>query len=88
LVLAVLSLNAQLERENILQRQTEGIAAAKAKGVVFGRVPVVVPCNFNDICWQWRNKLISVKQAAKMCGFSVRTLYNLTKEWRKKEGKL
>ena len=82
LVLSVLSLNAQMERENILQRQAEGIAAAKAKGVAFGRKAVDVPDNFTDIYHQWRNKELSGEQAAKLCGFSVKTLYNLTAKWR------
>ena len=82
LVLAVLSLNAQMERENTLQRQAEGIAAAKAKGVAFGRKNVDVPDNFQEIYWQWRNRELTNGEAAKLCGFSIRTLYTLTAEWR------
>lgn len=83
LVLQVMSFSAQLERENILQRQAEGISAAKAKGVKFGRKAVEVPENFEDIYIRWRNKELSNEQAAEACGFSVRTLYNLTENWRK-----
>ena len=82
LVLAVLSLNAQMERENTLQRQAEGIAVAKAKGVVFGRKPVDIPDDFADIYARWRHKELTNEQAAKLCGFSIRTLYTLTQEWR------
>ncbi|MCL2697578.1 MAG: recombinase family protein [Oscillospiraceae bacterium] len=85
LVLAVLSLNAQMERDNILQRQAEGIAAAKAKGVVFGRKAVEMPTDFIGIYRRWRDKELSNEQAAGLCGFSVRTLYNLTAEWRARE---
>jgi DNA invertase Pin-like site-specific DNA recombinase len=85
LVLSVLSFSAQKEREKILQRQAEGIAAAKAKGVVFGRKSKVTPYNFEDIYRQWRNKELSDKQAAKLCGFSPRTLYDRTAEWRKRD---
>ncbi|MDR1704186.1 MAG: recombinase family protein [Clostridiales bacterium] len=83
LVLQVLSFSAQLERENILQRQAEGIAAAKARGVAFGRKAIVVPDNFQDIFLTWRSGKITGKEAASRCGFSVKTLYNLTTEWRK-----
>jgi len=86
LVLQVLSFAAQLERENILQRQAEGIAVAKANGVVFGRSPVTVPSNFDEICREWRNGGLTAKQAASLCGFSRKTLYNLTVEMRKVEG--
>lgn len=85
LVLAVLSLNAQMERENTLQRQAEGIAAAKVKGVVFGRRTVTLPDNFNEIYNRWRCKELSNEQAAELCGFSIRTLYTLTKDWRTME---
>ncbi len=82
LVLQVLSFTAQMERENTLQRQAEGIAVAKAKGVVFGRKQLNVPDNFETIFTRWRDKELTNEEAAKLCGFSVRTLYNKTTEWR------
>ena len=86
LVLQVLCLFAQMERETMLQRQAEGIAAAKAKGVVFGRKNVEIPDDFADIFVRWRHKELSNEQAAELCGFSIRTLYTLTQEWRAGEG--
>ena len=86
LVLQVLSFAAQLERENILQRQAEGIAAAKAKGVQFGRKLVDIPEDFATIYARWREKELSNEQAAELCGFSVRTLYDKTSEWRERDG--
>jgi DNA invertase Pin-like site-specific DNA recombinase len=80
--LSVLSFSAQQEREVILQRQAEGIAAAKAKGVRFGRKNVEVPDDFNEIYRRWRDMELTGKQAANLCGFSVKTLYNLTAKWR------
>ncbi len=56
LVLQILSFVAQNERENIRKRQAEGIAAAKAKGVKFGRPPRLVPDNFYTIRKDWRDK--------------------------------
>jgi DNA invertase Pin-like site-specific DNA recombinase len=82
IVLSFLSFFAQKEREKTLQRQAEGIAAAKAKGVVFGRKAVDIPNDFEEIYRQWRDKALSNEAAAKLCGFSVRTLYSLTAEWR------
>ena len=86
LILAILSMIAQMERENTLQRQAEGIAVAKAKGVVFGRKAVDIPEDFYDIFLRWRDKELSKEQAAELCGFSIRTLYTLTAEWRGMEG--
>ena len=85
LVLQVLSFSAQLEREYILQRQAEGIVIAKSKGVVFGRKTVTIPEDFRTIYARWRNKELNNEQAAALCGFSVRTLYTLTDEWRKRD---
>jgi len=85
LVLQVLSFSAQLERDTLLQRQAEGIAAAKARGVKFGRSTVALPDNFADIYARWRGGAINYKQAAALCGFSERTLYNVTEEQRARE---
>ena len=54
-VLQVLSFVAENERQNIRQRQAEGIAAAKAKGVRFGRPQDPLPENFDEIFLQWKN---------------------------------
>ncbi len=56
IVLALLSYVAENERVNIRQRQAEGIAAAKARGVKFGRPQVPLPENFDEVCKQWREK--------------------------------
>ena len=68
IVLQVLSFVAENERINIRQRQAEGIAAAKARGVRFGRPPVPLPNNFHDVYQRWRAKKINVNQAAVECG--------------------
>ena len=86
LVLQVLSFSAQIEREHILQRQAEGIAAAKDKGVAFGRKTVTLPKDFAEIYRRWRAGEIRKEEAAKLCGFSVRTMYAKTAEWRGKKG--
>ena len=75
LVLQILSFVAQSERENIHKRQAEGIAAAKAKGVKFGRPPTPLPDNFHEIHRAWRGKKITLRQAAKACGMPEGTFY-------------
>ena len=79
LVLALLSYVAENERENIRQRQAEGIAAAKARGVHFGRRPNPLPDNFYDVCQRWRMKKISVTEAAKECGMAQTTFFERAK---------
>ena len=75
IVLQVLSFAAENERDNIRQRQAEGIAAAKARGVRFGRPPRPVPDNFHQVQMDWRNKKITLKQAASACAMPVTTFY-------------
>ena len=76
LVLQILSFVAQSERENIRKRQAEGIAAAKAKGVKFGRPPIPLPDNFYLVHKAWRAKKLTLKQAAAACGMPVGTFYS------------
>ena len=75
IVLQVLSFVAENERTNIRQRQAEGIAAAKAKGVKFGRPPLPLPDNFYEVHKAWRSKKITLKQAAEACNMPVGTFY-------------
>lgn len=73
IVLALLSYVAENERMNIKQRQAEGIAAAKARGVKFGRPPLPLPNNFNQVHKDWRAGKMNASQAAKECGMSQTT---------------
>ena len=75
IVLQVLSFVAENERTNIRQRQAEGIAAAKAKGVKFGRQALPYPENFGSIHRDWRKKKITLRQAAEACAMPVGTFY-------------
>jgi len=70
IVLQLLSYVAQTEREFIRQRQAEGIAAAKAKGVKFGRRPMKRPRNFEEIYQIWSKGEISARKAASQLGIS------------------
>ena len=76
IVLQVLSFVAENERTNIRQRQAEGIAAAKARGVRFGRPPLPLPDNFQDIRAAWLGKELTLRQAAAECGMSAGTFYS------------
>lgn len=73
LVLQILSYVAQTERENIKQRQMEGIAAAKMRGVRFGRPRKNVPVSFYSIKSEWENKKVSSREAARRLGVSQDT---------------
>ena len=73
LVLQILSYVAQTERENIRQRQREGIAAAKQKGVRFGRPKKPIPSTFPQYKAQWETGRISSREAARQLSVSQDT---------------
>lgn len=73
IVLQLLSYVAQSERENIRQRQAEGIAAAKANGVRFGRKQMDMPAGFSSLAEEWGGGQVSARQAASRLGISHHT---------------
>ena len=79
LVLQILSFVAENERENIHQRQAEGIAAAKLRGVRFGRPPRPLPDNFQAVRQAWKQKELTLHQAAQACGMPDTTFYDTVK---------
>lgn len=82
LVLQILSFVAQSERENIKQRQAEGIAAAKKRGVRFGRPEVAMPEDFAQIVTQWEQRVITTQDALERCGISRATFYRRMREFK------
>lgn len=82
LVLQILSFVAQSERENIRKRQAEGIAAAKAKGVKFGRPEKEVPDDFGKIVRSWEQKKLPFEEVLMKCGMSEATFYRRLREYR------
>ena len=80
IVLQLLSYVAQTEREFIRKRQAEGIAAAKARGVRFGRPPMPRPEKFSLLRQQWARGEISARQAAKQLKIAHRTFLLWAKE--------
>lgn len=70
IVLQILSFVAETERENIKQRQAEGIKLAKARGVHMGRPALILPATFNSIVNQFKNGDITLTKAAKIASMA------------------
>ena len=79
IVLQVLSFVAQNERENIRQRQAEGIRIAKEKGIHMGRPPYKLPKNFNDVVSLYLNKELSNQEACKKLNMRKSTFFKYVK---------
>ena len=82
LVLQILSFVAQSERENIKKRQAEGIAAAKAKGVKYGRPEKSLPDDFPRLIQEWEKNKLSFFELLKRCNMSEATFYRRLREYR------
>ena len=81
-VLQLLSFVAENERNNIRQRQAEGIAAAKARGIRFGKPKIPMPDNFQELYQQWEMDYISTEDFAALCHVGRSTLYKRIREYR------
>ena len=86
IVLQVLSFVAENERANIRQRQAEGIAAAKARGVKFGRPKKQLPVDFDKIVREWKEKRLSLAEVLQRCGMSEATFYRRLREYKLGKG--
>ena len=80
LVLQILSFVAQNERENIRKRQAQGIAAAKKRGIKFGRPEINIPKDFESIISLKNNREIKTTEALMLCNMSRSTFYRKLKE--------
>ncbi len=80
IVLQVLSFAAENERSNIKQRQAEGIAAAKARGVRFGRPKKKEPQNFEAMVSLWENKKMTLSEILESCDMSKSTFFRRRRE--------
>lgn len=85
IVLQLLSYVAQVEREFIRQRQAEGIAAARARGVRFGRRPMEKPADYPERYAEWKRGAISGREAARRLGISCTTFQNWVKGEKQEE---
>lgn len=73
LVLQILCYIAQTEREFMRQRQAEGIAAARVRGIKLGRPPMERPAILNEVCKAWESREISAREAGRRLGISYKT---------------
>lgn len=80
IVLQILSFVAESERDNIRKRQAQGISAAKAKGVRFGRPEAEIPENFVLLVKRWRNKRMTLEELLQVCNISKSTFYRRLRE--------
>lgn len=87
IVLQVLSFVAENERNNIRQRQEEGIAAARARGVHLGRPVKEAPADFDRIVKAWEKKEITMAEAMQMTSMSETTFYRRRREMELSRGK-
>jgi DNA invertase Pin-like site-specific DNA recombinase len=87
LVLQILSFVAENERDNIKKRQAEGIAAAKAKGVKFGRPAVPLPENFSEAVKLWEKGKLPFADVLERTGLKEATFYRRLREYRYSKGK-
>ena len=76
----MLSYVAQTEREFIRQRQAEGIAAAKARGVRFGRTPLPQPPEYSQVYRQWKDAGLSARKAGELLGVTHQTFLKWAKQ--------
>ena len=86
IVLQLLSYVAQTEREFLRQRQAEGIAEAKKRGVRFGPERIPMPEGFDELAEDWRNGYVSATEAGKQLGISRKTFTRRAAEWVEKAG--
>lgn len=85
IVLQVLSFVAENERENIRQRQAEGIAAAKARGVRFGRPEKELPDNFGALVQAWEREQLPLSDVLDLCQISQSTFYRRRRDFHRQE---
>lgn len=88
IVLQLLSFVAENERNNIHERQTQGIAAAKARGVKFGRPEMPVSADFDEVRKDWRQGKMTLSQAAERCGMKKGTFYGKVRRAEAKEAEI
>ena len=86
IVLQILSFVAQSERDNIRLRQAQGIAAAKMRGVRFGRPSAELPANFGELVANWEKGTLSFKEMLAQCGVSASTFYKHLAIYRAAQG--
>jgi len=82
IVLQLLSFVAENERNNIRTRQAEGIAAAKRRGVKFGKPAIPIPENFPELYQKWEQGVITINEFAQLCHMGRSTVYKRIGEYK------
>ena len=82
IVLCLLSVFAEQERTHIRARQADGIAAAKQRGVRFGRPCAELPANFGDLVARWESGALPFEEVLEQCGVSRSTFYKYLAQYR------
>ena len=85
LMLTMLGAIYEFERAMILERQREGIALAKKRGVYKGRKPVVLPNNYDEVMDKWSKREINSKKAMQLLGLKSTKFYEFLKEYKAKK---
>jgi Site-specific recombinases, DNA invertase Pin homologs len=85
ILIEVLGTIAEQERITTRQRQTEGIAAARKRGVKFGRKPIPLPPNWDEVITIWENGEITAREAMRRTGVGHATFYRLVSITKKRE---
>jgi len=88
MMLTMLAAIYEFERENILERQREGIILAKRSGKYKGRKRIIPPENFEDVFTRWEKRELTGREAMKELKLKPNTFYKILTEWRIKEGLL
>ena len=80
LMLTMIGAINEFERANMLERQREGIAIAKAKGAYKGRKEVEKPANWNEVYPRWKNRELTAGKAMELLGLKRNTFYRFVRE--------
>lgn len=83
LMLTMIGAIAEFERANLLERQREGIAIAKAQGKFKGRKKIEYPSNWKEVYTKWKNRELKGNEAMEQLGLKRNTFYKLVKEYEK-----
>lgn len=86
LMLTMIGAIAEFERANLLERQKEGIAIAKAEGAYKGRKKIEYPSNWEEVYKQWKGRQLKGNEAMEQLGLKRNTFYSFVAEHERKEG--
>jgi DNA invertase Pin-like site-specific DNA recombinase len=86
LMLTMIGAIAEFERQNLLERQREGIALAKGRGIYTGRKRIDYPKDWQTVYDQWKMRKITGDNAMQQLGLKRNTFYRLVHQWEQRDG--